>query len=1066
MGTARSRALLGIAVLLALMSAVVVVAALRARNDRNARDAVSQREGVVAAMEEARSQLAREATSATAALGSQDPSSFVNDYQQAQAAADEALGQAQSALTEIDNSDAAAALEMFSLSLGYLRQDIDTALGSAAGSQHTPVPAGDEYFALLQPRLDQALIELDRLVAAQKVQLATQREEANRASNVTLALLVSWSAIALLVGSAVVMAIIVSVTRPIAALRLRVSEAASGDGAASAGVSGPEEVTALARDFDRMAEQRRSAEKAQRASDEKYQALFQRSMDAVYLHDLDGRFIDGNAATLELLGCTREELLSSSVVDFFEEPRRPAVLAAMNDLIDGSSRGDIRTFRLKRRDGLTADVEVAGSMVRTEDGATVVMGVARDVSYRVRAEEVLRGSEDKYREIFERVQDIFYSTDAQGIITDISPAVRRWGYTPEEMIGTQVLNVYPDPKERQGLLSELMARGEVTDYEVKLRAADGSVKYSSVGSHLIRGPDGEMLGVEGVLRDITDRKRAEEALREQMRRDPLTGVLNHAAVVSELRDLISRSTNGERCAVLMSDVDSLKAINDTFGHPVGDSVLVGVARSLSRDGALVGRYGGDEFIAVLPGAGRPEAERYKNDVLEAVNQMGLQDPQSGAGVPVFVSSGIAICPIEANRIEELVQLADSGMYAEKRLRRESSSGLLAVRHRGGDVDAARIVGEIVPYLTTTGNLEEKLRLVARRLSVAAGYDAVSFMLFDADPDAPPSMVTFARGPEKLLNKWNSEEVKITTTGRNVKSEPWHQRPRIMREVEQNPRFSDTQRELLRKAGLKSAMTAPMLWRNEPIGILAVASERENAFTPHDAQVLSAVATQVTAIVSLETLVEELRAASGRLSQAHTETVMLLAAAAEAHDRTTGKHLRNVRTISEQLARELGYGDEDARELGLAAVLHDMGKIRVTDSVLANTGRLTSEEWELMQHHAVWGEQFLAGRSGFDLAARIARSHHERWDGGGYPDGLLGEEIPEAATIVAVADSFDAMTSDRPYKPGRSSAAALQEVMACSGAQFSPKIVQALAQLYKQRKLPRRRTRPVVEEQAA
>jgi HD-GYP domain-containing protein (c-di-GMP phosphodiesterase class II) len=79
---------------------------------------------------------------------------------------------------------------------------------------------------------------------------------------------------------------------------------------------------------------------------------------------------------------------------------------------------------------------------------------------------------------------------------------------------------------------------------------------------------------------------------------------------------------------------------------------------------------------------------------------------------------------------------------------------------------------------------------------------------------------------------------------------------------------------------------------------------------------------------------------------------------------------------------------------------------------------------------------------------------------------LGEEIPEAATIVAVADSFDAMTSDRPYKPGRSSAAALQEVMACSGAQFSPKIVQALAQLYKQRKLPRRRTRPVVEEQAA
>ena len=161
---------------------------------------------------------------------------------------------------------------------------------------------------------------------------------------------------------------------------------------------------------------------------------------------------------------------------------------------------------------------------------------------------------------------------------------------------------------------------------------------------------------------------------------------------------------------------------------------------------------GTSSSPLLPGAGRPEAERYRNDVIEALDQIGLQDPQTGAGVPVFVSSGIAICPIEANRIEELIQLADSGMYAEKRLRRESSSGLLDARHRGGDIDAARIVGEIVPYLTTTGNLEEKLRLVARRLSVAAGYDAVSFMLFDADPDAPPSLVTFARGPEKLLNK--------------------------------------------------------------------------------------------------------------------------------------------------------------------------------------------------------------------------------------------------------------------------------------------------------------------------
>jgi putative two-component system response regulator len=193
--------------------------------------------------------------------------------------------------------------------------------------------------------------------------------------------------------------------------------------------------------------------------------------------------------------------------------------------------------------------------------------------------------------------------------------------------------------------------------------------------------------------------------------------------------------------------------------------------------------------------------------------------------------------------------------------------------------------------------------------------------------------------------------------------------------------------------------------------------------------------------------------------------MLLAAAAEAHDHTTGLHLQNVHAITEALARELGYSDEKATELGLAAVLHDIGKVRVPDSLLASTGTLPSEEWELMKHHTPWGAEFLAGRPGFGLAATIARSHHEHWDGGGYPDGLAGEAIPEAAAIVAVADAFDAITSDRPYRPRRSVTAAMQEIMTCSGKQFSPRVVRALVRLHKGKMLPRLH-RHAPEEKAA
>jgi putative two-component system response regulator len=248
----------------------------------------------------------------------------------------------------------------------------------------------------------------------------------------------------------------------------------------------------------------------------------------------------------------------------------------------------------------------------------------------------------------------------------------------------------------------------------------------------------------------------------------------------------------------------------------------------------------------------------------------------------------------------------------------------------------------------------------------------------------------------------------------------------------------------------------MVWQDHLVGILSVGSKMDAAFTSWDAQFLTAVATEVTAIVFMTILVEELKDASEDLSQAHAETVMMLAAAAEAHDDTTGRHLRRVRAITEALAAELGYSDDQARQLGLASVLHDIGKIRVSEKVLTSPGKLADDEWVVMKQHTLWGAEFLSGRRGFDLAEVIARSHHERWDGTGYPHGLKAEEIPEAALITAVADSFDAITSDRPYRSGRPVAEAVDEIVSCSGEQFSPRVVDALVRLYQ------RHARPLVE----
>jgi PAS domain S-box-containing protein/putative nucleotidyltransferase with HDIG domain len=204
---------------------------------------------------------------------------------------------------------------------------------------------------------------------------------------------------------------------------------------------------------------------------------------------------------------------------------------------------------------------------------------------------------------------------------------------------------------------------------------------------------------------------------------------------------------------------------------------------------------------------------------------------------------------------------------------------------------------------------------------------------------------------------------------------------------------------------------------------------------------------------LEHANSQLAVASKHLTELHADTVIMLAAVAEAHDRTTGEHLRSVRAITEALAQQLGYSEEDAAQIGLAAVLHDIGKIRVPEAILTRASSLGPEQWDVMKQHTVWGMDFLATRDRFLLAAQVARSHHERWDGGGYPDGLVGSQIPEEVAIVTVADSFDAMISQRPYRQPWPVERAIAEIKSCSGSQFSPRVAEALVHLYETGQLP-------------
>ena len=185
-----------------------------------------------------------------------------------------------------------------------------------------------------------------------------------------------------------------------------------------------------------------------------------------------------------------------------------------------------------------------------------------------------------------------------------------------------------------------------------------------------------------------------------------------------------------------------------------------------------------------------------------------------------------------------------------------------------------------------------------------------------------------------------------------------------------------------------------------------------------------------------------------LEAAQLDTMHRLALVAEYRDDNTADHTERVAELAAQLARGLGLSDRTVWLIRHAAPLHDLGKIAVPDSILLKPGRLTDEEFEVVKTHAVLGARVLAGADAevLQTAERIARHHHERWDGTGYPDALAGEDIPIEARLVHVADVFDVLVHERPYKDSWTVEAAVEEIRRGAGTQFAPAAVEAFEAL--------------------
>jgi CRP-like cAMP-binding protein len=242
--------------------------------------------------------------------------------------------------------------------------------------------------------------------------------------------------------------------------------------------------------------------------------------------------------------------------------------------------------------------------------------------------------------------------------------------------------------------------------------------------------------------------------------------------------------------------------------------------------------------------------------------------------------------------------------------------------------------------------------------------------------------------------------------------------------------------------LNRPRTATVIARG-PLSCLRLSTEHFRALVRDPDRLLSVVSTLAARQADDMARLER---AFARIKHAYSDTVRALAAAVEARDPYTGGHVERSGQLCRLLAAELGMSPEEQDMAELSGALHDVGKVAVPDAVLRKPAPLDEAEQELMRVHPVAGAAIVAQVQHLARIAPAVRGHHERWDGSGYPDGLSGEEIPFGARLVMVADTFDAITTSRPYRSAQHWQAAVDEIAAGSGTQFSPGVVDAFLSL--------------------
>ncbi|MFH1079918.1 MAG: PAS domain S-box protein [Pseudomonadota bacterium] len=728
-------------------------------------------------------------------------------------------------------------------------------------------------------------------------------------------------------------------------------------------------------------------------SEGNYGTVFEDIRDVIFSADAKGKIAFISPAIEQLMGYQPGELEGKNFYQFIHTDD----LSKIQRRFDELSRNILRSeeYRVITSAG-TAHWVTSYSRPIFRDGIFQgVRGVITDIHDRKLAEQALRASEEQYRIHFENVSDVIFSFDREFRILSISPSLERvLGYKPEEFIGKSFadLNVV-SPEYLEKIFSDTMRvfageRLDLITYEFIAR--DGTRKYGEVSSApLIR--DGQVVAVVSVARDITVRKKVDEMLHiTQFSIDCAA-----EAIVWIGRDGRYLYANDAYCHLLNYSREEILSLGIFDMDP--DISAENWPEYWSKDK--------QEIVSFSE-----SSRRTKDDIL----------------IPVEVNANY-LAYGDKEFIVSFVRDIRERKRHEEQLKRQ--------------IDRLAALRAIDMAITGSLDIRVTFNIFLEHVVACLGVDAADVLVLDSHLYNKLTFVA-GRGFRTDALRYTNLSLGAGYAGRVAQERKTIFIPDLEKEAQDLLKKSP----VLRSENFVTYCGAPLIAKGQLKGVLEIFNRTPIEPSQEWLDFLEALATQAAIAIDNAKLFDDLQKSNLDLIQAYDNTLEGWSRALDLRDKETEGHSQRVMEMTLRLAGQMGMRDSELVHVRRGALLHDIGKMGIPDGILLKPGQLNDEEWEIMRKHPVYAYELLSPISHLRPALDIPYCHHEKWDGTGYPRGLKGEQIPLAARIFAIVDIWDALSSDRPYRPAWPEEKVREHIKEQTGKHFDPKVVEAFLEL--------------------